>query len=123
MGRGLAANLGAKVGDTVVLLANTASGGINAVEVRVRGLFSTITKAYDDVALRVPLPPPRSCCASRARTSGSCSSTEPTDRSAPASLRGPAQIAGLDVVPVVRARRLLQQDGRALLAAGERDES
>jgi putative ABC transport system permease protein len=55
MGRGLAANLGVKVGDTVVLLANTRAGGINAVEVRVRGLFSTVTKAYDDVALRVPL--------------------------------------------------------------------
>ena len=47
--RGLAANLGVKVGDTVVLLANTGTGGINAVETRVRGLFSTITKAYDDV--------------------------------------------------------------------------
>ena len=55
LGRGLAANLGAKVGDTVVLLANTSAGGINAVETRVRGLFSTITKAYDDAALRVPL--------------------------------------------------------------------
>jgi putative ABC transport system permease protein len=55
MGRGLAANLGVKVGDTVVLVANTRSGGINAVETKVRGLFSTITKAYDDAALRVPL--------------------------------------------------------------------
>jgi putative ABC transport system permease protein len=55
MGRGLAANLGAKVGDTVVLLANTGAGSINAVETRVRGLFSTPVKAYDDAALRVPL--------------------------------------------------------------------
>jgi putative ABC transport system permease protein len=55
MGRGLAANLGAKVGDTVILLANTGAGGINAVETRVRGLFSTVSKAYDDAALRVPL--------------------------------------------------------------------
>jgi len=55
LGRGLAANLGAKVGDTVVLLVNTSGGGLNAVETRVRGLFSTITKAYDDAALRVPL--------------------------------------------------------------------
>ena len=55
MGRGLAANLGVKIGDTVVLLANTRGGGIDAVEVRVRGFFSTITKAYDDAALRVPL--------------------------------------------------------------------
>ena len=32
LGEGLAANLGAKVGDSVVLLATTAEGGINAVE-------------------------------------------------------------------------------------------
>jgi putative ABC transport system permease protein len=55
MGEGLARNLGVGVGDRVVLLANTASGGTNAVEVTVRGLFSTITKSYDDAALRVPL--------------------------------------------------------------------
>ena len=55
VGLGLAANLGVDVGDTVVLVANTASGGVNAVEVRVRGLFATMSKAYDDVALRVPL--------------------------------------------------------------------
>jgi putative ABC transport system permease protein len=55
LGEGLAANLGAKVGDTVVLLANTRSGGVNAVEVRVRGIFSTVTKAFDDVAIRIPL--------------------------------------------------------------------
>ncbi len=56
MGQGLAQNLGVKVGDTVVLVANGRSGGIAAAEVRVRGLFSTIAKAYDDAALRVPLP-------------------------------------------------------------------
>jgi putative ABC transport system permease protein len=55
IGQGLAANLGAKPGDTVVLLVNTPSGGVNAVEGRVRGLFATITKAYDDSALRVPI--------------------------------------------------------------------
>jgi putative ABC transport system permease protein len=55
LGRGLAANLGAGVGDTVVLMANTASGSLNAVECRVRGLFGTVSKAYDDAALRVPL--------------------------------------------------------------------
>jgi putative ABC transport system permease protein len=55
MGEGLARNLGVKVGDKVVLLANTASGGTNAVEVAVRGLFSTVSKAYDDAALRVPI--------------------------------------------------------------------
>ena len=55
LGEGLAANLGAKVGNTVVLVANTASGGINAVEVKVTGIFSTISKAYDDSAIRVPV--------------------------------------------------------------------
>lgn len=56
MGQGLASNLGVRIGDTVVLLANTPSGGINAAEGRVRGFFSTITKSYDDSALRVPIP-------------------------------------------------------------------
>jgi putative ABC transport system permease protein len=55
MGDGLAKNLGAKLGDTVVLLANTSSGGINAVEGNIRGLFHTLSKAYDDSALRLNL--------------------------------------------------------------------
>jgi putative ABC transport system permease protein len=56
VGQGLAGNLGVKVGDKVVLLANTQTGGVNAVEGRVRGLFSTVTKAYDDRAIRLRLP-------------------------------------------------------------------
>jgi putative ABC transport system permease protein len=56
VGQGLADNLGVKVGDQVVLLANTPSGGVNGVEVRVRGFFSTVSKAFDDSAARVPLP-------------------------------------------------------------------
>lgn len=55
MGEGLARNLGANVGDKVILLANTASRGINAVEVTIRGLFSTVSKSYDDSALRMPV--------------------------------------------------------------------
>ena len=55
MGEGLARNLGVRVGDQVVLLVNTAAGHTNAVELTVRGLFSTVTKSYDDTALRVPL--------------------------------------------------------------------
>jgi len=55
MGAGLAANLGVKTGDTVILLSNTASGGINAIEGRVRGLISTSMKAFDDSILRVPI--------------------------------------------------------------------
>ncbi len=55
LGEGLAANLDAAPGDRIVLLVTTASGGINAVELTVAGLFATITKAYDDSVLRVPI--------------------------------------------------------------------
>lgn len=55
IGQGLANNLGVKPGDTLVLMANSATGGVNAAEVTVLGLFATITKAYDDAALRVPI--------------------------------------------------------------------
>ena len=55
IGQGLAANLGVKVGDQVVLLSTTASGGINGVEARVRGLFFTVSKQFDDSALRIPI--------------------------------------------------------------------
>ncbi|HHM05650.1 MAG TPA: ABC transporter permease [Gammaproteobacteria bacterium] len=55
LGQGLAALLGAEVGDTVVLVATKRSGGISASEVRVSGIFFTSSKAYDDIALRVPI--------------------------------------------------------------------
>lgn len=55
VGEGLARNLGVNVGDQVILLANTALRGTNAVEVTIRGLFSTVTKSYDDSALRMPI--------------------------------------------------------------------
>ncbi|MFN0316480.1 MAG: ABC transporter permease [Burkholderiales bacterium] len=55
IGKGLARNLGVKAGDTVVLLANTATRGINAVEAKVAGIFITGSQAYDDAALRLPL--------------------------------------------------------------------
>lgn len=55
LGKGLAANLGARPGDRIVLMSSTRRGGVSAVEVEVVGIFSSITKAYDDAALRVPL--------------------------------------------------------------------
>jgi putative ABC transport system permease protein len=55
VGVGLARNLGLSIGHRVVLLATPVTGGTNAVELSVRGIFSTISKAYDDVALRVPI--------------------------------------------------------------------
>jgi putative ABC transport system permease protein len=53
LGAGLAANLGVKTGDTIILLSNAATGGINAVEGTVRGLISTSMKDFDDSILRV----------------------------------------------------------------------
>jgi len=55
LGRGLASALGAKPGDKVVFLANLKGGAVNAVEGRVRGLFATHIKAYDDTAARMTL--------------------------------------------------------------------
>lgn len=55
LGQGLAANLGAKVGDRMVVMSTTAFGGLNALDVIVRGLFVSTVKAYDDSALRAPI--------------------------------------------------------------------
>lgn len=55
LGEGLAKSIGANIGDTVVLLATTANGSANAVEVVVAGIFSTSSKEFDDNALRLPL--------------------------------------------------------------------
>ena len=100
VGEGLARNLGVKVGDRVVLVANTASGGTNGVEVTVRGLFSTVSKAYDDVALRVPIGTARELL----RTKGShiwvvlLKQTADTD-SVLASLRATLPAREFEVVP------------------------
>ncbi len=55
VGRGLAQNLGLKIGSPLVLIANTEGGGISAVEATVVGLFESIAQAYDDTALRIPI--------------------------------------------------------------------
>jgi len=55
VGEGLAHSLGVKPGDTVVLLANAENGSPNAIEVKVSGTFATISKEYDDSALRLPI--------------------------------------------------------------------
>jgi len=56
LGEGLAANIGVKPGDNVVLLVAPQSGSVSGVDAHVRGTFFSVTKAYDDSALRVPLP-------------------------------------------------------------------
>jgi len=55
LGNGLARSLGVAPGDTVVLLTTTSSGGINAVEVQVAGIFVSTNQAYDDASLRLPI--------------------------------------------------------------------
>jgi len=55
VGHGLALNLGARVGETLVLLTNRPGGGVSAIEGRVRGLFATVSKAYDDSTIRIPI--------------------------------------------------------------------
>jgi putative ABC transport system permease protein len=55
LGEGLASNLGVDLGDPLVLLVTTPSGAVNAVEVKVRGLMGTISKAYDDSAIRISI--------------------------------------------------------------------
>ena len=100
VGEGLARNLGANVGDQVILLANTASRGTNAVEVTIRGLFSTVTKSYDDSALRMPIDTARQLL----RTQGShtwvvlLNDTSQTDIML-AKLRGKLQKDDLEIVP------------------------
>ncbi|TCV82392.1 ABC transporter permease [Sulfurirhabdus autotrophica] len=55
LGRGLARSLNVKPGDTVALLATASGGGMNAVEAKVTGIFTSTNKAYDDAALRLPI--------------------------------------------------------------------
>jgi putative ABC transport system permease protein len=55
LGRGLAKALGVGRGDTVTFLTTGSTGGMRGVEGVVRGVFSTGIKAYDDLAVRMPL--------------------------------------------------------------------
>ncbi len=55
LGRGLARSLDVKPGATVALLASPSTGGVNAVEATVVGIFITGSQAYDDSALRLPI--------------------------------------------------------------------
>ncbi len=56
LGQGLAANLGAELGDRIVLLTTSSSGGVNAAEADVTGIFVTANQAFDASTLRIALP-------------------------------------------------------------------
>ena len=55
LGAGLAKALGANVGSSVTLLASTKTGGINGMDVTVKGISATASKDYDDRSVRLPL--------------------------------------------------------------------
>src|SRR6266850_103635 len=55
LGLGLARAFGVKPGDDLTLLTTTKGGSINALAVKVRGVWESGEKAYDDRFLRVPL--------------------------------------------------------------------
>lgn len=100
LGQGLAQNLGVAPGAKVVLLANTRTGGVNAVDAHVRGVFTTVSKFYDDAALRMPLPVAQQLL----RTTGAhtwvvlLDDTAATDATAGA-LRGEITAQGMELVP------------------------
>ena len=56
IGEGVARQLGAKVGDTLMLTAPTLDGAMNLIDVEVVGVFRSFSKDFDDRAIRVPLP-------------------------------------------------------------------
>lgn len=55
VGRGLAASMHAKPGDYLTLMSTTTSGSLNAMDVRVAGIFMSGVKEYDDRAVKMPL--------------------------------------------------------------------
>jgi putative ABC transport system permease protein len=56
VGTGLARAFGVKPGDDLTLLTSTTGGSINALAVKVRGVWESGEKAYDDRFLKVTLP-------------------------------------------------------------------
>jgi putative ABC transport system permease protein len=55
LGKGLATQLGAEPGDPVVVLVENPNSGLNAIDATVAGVFESVSKAYDDSALLLPI--------------------------------------------------------------------
>lgn len=51
LGKGLAELMGVQAGDAVVVLVDTPTSGLNAIDAKVAGVFESVSKAYDDSAL------------------------------------------------------------------------
>jgi putative ABC transport system permease protein len=55
LGKGLAKSMNVKSGDYVTLMSPTVTGSLNAIDVRVAGIFQTGVKELDDRAVKMPL--------------------------------------------------------------------
>jgi putative ABC transport system permease protein len=55
VGEGLARYLSLKPGETLTLTATTRTGGVNAIELPITGVFSTGNRTYDDYNIRIPI--------------------------------------------------------------------
>jgi ABC-type lipoprotein release transport system permease subunit len=55
IGRGLAESMHAKPGDYLTLMTTTTAGSLNAMDVRVAGIFMTGVKEYDERAVKMPI--------------------------------------------------------------------
>jgi putative ABC transport system permease protein len=55
LGKGLAESLHAKTGDYLTIMTTTTSGALNAMDVRVAGIFITGVKEYDERAVKMPI--------------------------------------------------------------------
>lgn len=55
LGAGLAKSLAAKPGDYLTLMTTTRAGSLNAIDVRVAGIFATGVKEYDERAVKMPI--------------------------------------------------------------------
>ncbi|HYR30015.1 MAG TPA: FtsX-like permease family protein [Thermoanaerobaculia bacterium] len=55
LGKGLAESLNAKPGDYLTLMTPTVTGSLNAIDVRVAGIFQTGVKELDERAVKMPI--------------------------------------------------------------------
>lgn len=96
IGEGAATALRLNPGDRVVLLANTAAGALNTVDLDVVGVFRSFSREFDAHAIRVPLAAAQDLLATRGANTlvVALHRTSDTDAAA-ASLRH--HLAGLDI--------------------------
>jgi|SRR5687768_1211935 len=55
LGKGLAESMSAKTGDYITLMTPTVTGSLNAMDVRVAGIFQTGVKELDERAVKMPI--------------------------------------------------------------------